>query len=126
MTGQGDAQYLSCIEVTMNKDDKISFPELKIALDKFGIQDNVIAMGRALKRIIINAFKLADRPVPEISEIKRQNRQRKHPEYLKQFYHYIRLRTIADRVDYGRDNTFNHGYGVDGISDEQFARGGGV
>lgn len=123
MTGQGDDQYLSCIEVTMEARDKVSFPDLKIALDKFGIQDNVVAMGRALKRIIINAFKLADRTVPEISDIKRQNRQRKHPEYLRTFYHYIRLRTISDRIDYSRNRDFVGG--ASGISDEEYARNGG-
>lgn len=96
MVGQGDELYLQVIEVTMNPDDKIVFTELKKDLDKYGITDNTIAMGRTIKRIIEDQFKRHDKEPPTLSDIRKQDKRRKSPTYKKQFYHYIRLRPMYD------------------------------
>lgn len=123
MTGLGDEQYLSVLEITMDRQDKIVFPEIKIALEKSGIRDNVVAMGRVLKRIVENEFKKHEKPVPDVKDIKRVDRQRKSPTFNKQFYHYMRLRTIYDRVEI--DTSYKNGRisnqeRTDGIADDDY------
>jgi hypothetical protein len=103
MTGLGDEQYVGVLEVTMDRNDKVVFHEIKLALEKAGIKDNVVAMGRALKRIVENEFKKHEKAVPDIKDIKRIDRQRKSPTFNKQFYYYMRLRTIHDRVEFNRE-----------------------
>lgn len=96
MADQGDDVYLACLEVTMNPDDKVVFGDIKKALEKFGVHDNAVAMGRTLKRIIENAFKLQDRDPPSIADIKKQDYRRRSPTFKKQFYHYVRIRSMTD------------------------------
>lgn len=110
MVGQGDELYLNVIEVTMDANDKIVFTELKKELDKFGITDNTIAMGRAIKRIIEDEFKRHEREVPTASQIRRQDQRRQSPTFKKQFYHFIRLRPMYDGTNNGmRVNRINNG-----------------
>lgn len=95
--GQGDEEYLQVIEVTMNPDDVVPFPDLKAALDKYSkIQDNANAMGRALKRVIENAFKDVDKTPPTMDQIKKKDQRRKSPTFRKILYRYIRLRPGYD------------------------------
>jgi len=120
MVGQGDEMYLNVIEVTMRAEDKIVFTELKKELDKYGIQDNSTAMGRAIKRIIENEFKRHDREVPSLSEIRKQDQRRQSATYKKQVYHFIKLRVGYDGINNGMSNN-NTGGGGSGWQNERGA-----
>lgn len=124
MTGLGDEQYLAVLEITMDSQDRVVFTEVKTALEKGGIKDNVTAMGRALRRIVENEFKKNEKPVPDVKYIKRQDRDKKSSTYNKQFYYYMRLRTIHDRVE--MDHSYSSGNpNSDGAYAPGFAPGRG-
>ena len=119
MVGQGDEMYSNIVEVTMDSNDKITFVELKKALEDGGIQDNTIAMGRALRRIIEDEFKRHGRDPPPMSDIKKQDNRRQSPTFRKQFYHFIKLRQMYDGTNTGMRNT-NYTINGDGAFAEGF------
>lgn len=120
MVGQGDEQYLACVEITMNQQDRVLFTDLKIALEKGGIKDNNVAMGRSLLRIVQDTFRRFEKESPDPALIRRQDRHRKSSTFSKQFYHYMRIRTIMDRVEMDK-NYQTRDHGVDGVADGAFA-----